>query len=230
MKNKKLLLAIVVVGLAGLVAPQASAQLIITSQTNQFNIFANSAPGSAGYYFSFDILTRDFDKWNGPQSLISVDLTISGRNTGSFFVGASPAVTINSATAQQNFSFVGGGGPASIFDATPYNLATSPGPLPQLSSVGMLNLPDGSNAWQLNGTYGYTDPTLLASYFTGPGTFQMRLNNLLQISASGGTPIGSGLISTGDVIVTLTAVPEPSTWALALAGGVFGWAALRRRR
>jgi hypothetical protein len=228
MKNRQLFLIALLAG--GLLVPSANAQLIITSQTNQFNIFANSAPGSAGYYFSFDILTRDFDKWNGLQPLISVDLTISGRNTGSFFVGASPAVTINSATAQQNFSFVGGGGPASIFDATPYNLATSPGPLPQLSSVGMLNLPDGSNAWQLNGTYSYTNPTLLASYFTGPGTFQMRLNNLLQISASGGTPIGSGLISTGDVIVTLTAVPEPSTWALALAGGGFGWAALRRRR
>lgn len=230
MKYKKLVLLVLVACLACFLAPKAPAQLIITSQTNQFNIFANSAPGSAGYYFSFDILTRDFDKWDGPQSLVSVDVTIFGRNTGSFFVGGSPAVTINSATAQQNFSFVGGGGPASIFDAAPYNLATSPGPLPQLSSVGMLNLPDGPNAWQLNGTYSYTDPTLLASYFTGPGTFQMQLNNLLQITASGGTPIGSGLISTGDVIVTLTAVPEPSTWALALGGGLFGWVALRRRR
>ena len=210
----------------------APAQLIITNQTNSFDVFATNAPGAAGYYFSFDTLTKDFDKWSGPESLISVEITFMGRNTGSFFVGASPAATVTAVNSQQNFSFVGGGGPTSIFDASPYDLTTSPGPLPQSSSVGMFSLPTGgsTNAWQLNGTYTYTDPTLLASYFTGAGKFQMRLNNLLQIFASSGTPIGSGLISTGDVTVTMTAIPEPSTLSLALVGALFGWTVLKRPR
>lgn len=232
MKNKKLPLAILVACFALLLAPNAPAQLLITnSQTNQFDIFATSGTSLPGYFYSFDTLTRDFDQWSGPESLLSVQVTIFGRNTGSFFVGASPAVTVNAATAQQNFSFVGGGGPASIFDAVPYDLTTAPA-LPASSSAGMFNLPSGAgtNTWQINNIYTFTDPALLASYFTGTGKFQMRLNNLLQIFASGGTPIGSGLISTGDVIVTTTAIPEPSTLSLALAGGLFGWLALRRRR
>ena len=232
MKTKQLRLAILITSLAVLPPLQSPAQLIITnSQTNQFDIFATSGTSLPGYFYSFDTLTRDFDQWSGPESLLSVQITILGRNTGSFFVGASPAVTVNAATAQQNFSFVGGGGPASIFDPVPYDLTTAPA-LPASSSVGMFNLPGGAgtNTWQINGTYTFTDPTLLASYFTGTGKFQMRLNNLLQIFASGGTPIGSGLISTGDVTVTMTAIPEPSTWALALTGGLFGWIAVRRGR
>lgn len=232
MNSKNLCLTVVVACLSGFFAPRVSAQLIITnSQTNQFNIFATGGTSLPGYFYSFDTLTRDFDQWSGPETLLSVQVTIFGRNTGSFFVGASPSVTVNAATAQQNFSFVGGGGPASIFDAVPYDLTTTPA-LPASSSVGMFNLPGGvgTNTWQINNTYTFTDPALLASYFTGTGKFQMRLNNLLQIFASGGTPIGSGLISTGDVIVTTTAIPEPSTLSLALAGGLFGWLALRRRR
>lgn len=233
MKTKQLRLAILITGLAGLLPLHSPAQLIITnSQTNQFNIFATSGTSLPGYFYSLDTLTRDFDQWGGPERLLSVQVTIFGRNTGSFFVGASPAVTVNAATAQQNFSFVGGGGPASIYDAAPYDLTTAPA-LPASSSVGMFNLPGGAgtNTWQINNTYTFTDPTLLASYFTGTGKFQMRLNNLLQIFASSGTPIGSGLISTGDVIVTTTAIPEPSTWVLAIAGGLVGWlVAVRRRR
>jgi len=207
--------------LLAIVAPaSAPAQLVVTNEAKQFNVSANPAPGSAGYYFSYDVLTNSFAKWNGPETLVSVEITIFGRNTGSFFVGASPAVSVTSATAQQNFSFIGGGGPASIFDSSPYNVATDPGPLPQLSSVGMFNLPDGPNLWQLNGTFTYTDPALLDSYFTGTGTFELRLSNLLQITATGGAPIGTGLLSTGDVTVTMTAVPEPSTIGLVLLAGV----------
>jgi len=210
----------------------SSAQLVITNtEVKQFNVSANITPGSAGYYFSYDVLTNSFAKWSGPETLVSVEITIFGRNTGSFFVGASPAVSVTDATAQQNFSFIGGGAPASIFDASPYNLATEPGPLPQPSSVGLFNLPDGPNLWQLNGTYTYTDPALLASYFTGAGNFELRLSNLLQIFATGGTPIGSGLLSTGDVTVTMTAVPEPSSFGLLLlAGAAAGGAVWRRRR
>lgn len=206
----------------------ASAQLVV-SQTNHYNVFASSTPGSAGYYYSFDSISNSFDKWSRPEALISVEITILGRNSGSFFVGASPAATVTSATAQQNFTFVGGGGPASIFDSSPYNLSTTPGPLPQLSSVGMFNLPDGVNLWKVNGTYTYTNSALLTSYFTGSSSFQLNLNNLLQITASGGTVIGGGLLSTGDVVVKMTAVPEPSTWALLLATAGSGLFFLRRR-
>lgn len=208
----------------------SSGQLVVSNETKPFDVSADSTPGSSGYYFSYDVLTNSFAQWSGPETLVSVEITILGRNTGSFFVGASPAVSVTSATAQQNFSFIGGGAPASIFDASPYSLATEPGPLPQLSSVGMFNLPDGPNLWQLNETYTYTDPALLASYFTGAGTFELRLSNLLQITATGGTPIGTGLLSTGDVTVTMTAVPEPSTVGLLLlAGAVVGGVVWRRR-
>jgi hypothetical protein len=226
-------LAAVFAALLAVAVPISSpAQLVITNtEMKEFNVSADSTPGSAGYFFSYDVLTNSFAKWSGPETLVSVEITIFGRNTGSFFVGASPAVSVTDATAQQNFSFIGGGGPASIFDASPYTMATEPGPLPQLSSVGMFNLPDGPNLWQLNGTYTYTDPALLASYFTGAGTFELRLNNLLQIFATGGTPIGAGLISTGDVTVTMTAVPEPSSFGLLLlAGAAAGGAVWRRRR
>lgn len=206
----------------------STAQLVVTNEQQQYNVSASTTPGSAGYYYSFDVLTNSFAKWSGPETLISVEISILGRNTGSFFVGASPAVSVTSATAQQNFSFVGGGAPPSIFDAAPYDLVPDPGPLPQLSSVGMFNLPDGPNMWQLNGTYVYTDPALLSSYFTGAGSFQLRLSNLLQITASGGNPIGSGLLSTADVTVTMTAVPEPSSLAL-LFGACLVFCVFRRR-
>jgi len=210
--------------------PSAEAQLITETQTIAYTVSADSTAGSGGYYFSFDTLVENFARWNYAEPLVSVAVEINGRNAGSFFVGSATAQTITTATAQQNFTFLGGGGaPPSLFDASPYNLTTVPGPLPQLSTVGMLNLENGLNDWQLNGTYTFTDPAQLL-YFTGPGTFGLQMNNLLQITATDGTVIGGGLVSTGEVVVTMSSVPEPSSVVLLAFGGVILASVFLRRR
>lgn len=204
-----------------------SAHAQMMTQTNNYDVFASSSPGFGGFYYSSDFLNRSFDKWNASQPLTSVTIEITGRNTGAFFVASSTPETVMSAMAQQNFAFVGGAAPDSIYDSSPYNLVTVPGPLPQPSTVGLLNLEDGSNLWQINGVYTYTDPSALA-FFSGFGTFDLRLANLLMVQSTGGTIIGQGLISTGQVSVTM--VPEPGVTAL-LGLAVLGLAlrAVRRR-
>ena len=78
----------------------------------------------------------------------------------------------------------------------------------------------------LAGTYDLTPNKQYFANLIGTNKIVLDIANLMFVNSTG-TPIGNNLNVSGSV--TLSMVPEPSTWALLALGGVAGWVGLRRR-
>jgi hypothetical protein len=175
--------------------------------------------------------TIAFDPWtNSVNELTSVTLQINGFASGSIiFTGAS--YTVDSPQLFQSFSFTSGNTngvpPDSIFTAAPLQtFPTVPATPGTFSGVQPFTISPTTQI-SLAGTY---DLTLNKQYFAnliGTNKIVLDIANLMFVNSTG-TPIGNNLNVSGSV--TLSMVPEPSTWALLALAAVAGFVGLRRRR
>lgn len=174
--------------------------------------------------------TIAFDAWTNPVSeLTSVTLQINGFASGSIiFSGAS--YTVDSPQLFQSFSFTSGNTngvpPDSIFTAAPLQtFPTVPSTPGTFSGVQPFTISPTTQI-SLAGTYDLTSNKQYFANLIGTNKIVLDIANLMFVNSTG-TPIGNNLNVSGSV--TLSMVPEPSTWALLALGGVAGWVGLRRR-
>jgi hypothetical protein len=168
-------------------------------------------------------------------TLTGISLTINGTASGSFNVFNTDSVDPANLSNPKNrlrLTFSGSGAPA-VQQTTQTTMTTSPGMPYQLSS--------GSSAsFNLS-----PDPQFIgsvtnslfasASYFTGLGTLSSSLVQPFTLTSdnSGNTTVDYNSLSASgyvEVVYTYQAVPEPSTYAMALAGLAYGSYSLFRRR
>lgn len=176
--------------------------------------------------------TVAFDPWTGSvDDLTSVTLQINGFVGGSIiFSGAS--YTVDAPQLFQSFTFTAGSTngapPNTIFTTAPLqSFPTTPGTPGTFSGVQPFTI-DPSTQISLAGTYDLTASKAYFANLIGTNKVILDIASLLFVNSTG-TPIGNNLNASGSV--TLTMVPEPSTFGLLLlAGASAGGAVWRRRR
>lgn len=204
----------------------AIAALFVTTGRSQF-IQSGSFSFSGTNFLSSTIA---FDPWtNSVSELTGVTLQINGFATGSIiFSGAS--YTVDSPQLFQSFSFTSGNTngtpPNSIFTAAPLqSFPTLPATPGTFSGVQPFTISPTTQI-SLAGTYDLTPNKQYFANLIGTNKIVLDIANLMFVNSTG-TPIGNNLNVSGSV--TLSMVPEPSTWALLALGGVAGFVGLRRR-
>jgi hypothetical protein len=174
--------------------------------------------------------TIAFDPWtNSVNELTSVTLQINGFVSGSIiFSGAS--YTVDSPQLFQSFSFTSGNTngvpPDSIFTTAPLQtFPTVPATPGSFSGVQPFTISPTTQI-SLAGTYNLTPNKQYFANLIGTNKIVLDIASLMFVNSTG-TPIGNNLNASGSV--TLSMVPEPSTWAL-LALGLFAGILLALRR
>ena len=200
-------------------AAQSGAQLI--TQPLPFSLTGTSS-----------VTSVSFNQWNptnGP--LTSITLNIDGAVAGTFEVFNTVAtdLTVSNARTQQTFSFLGPGAPSAIFTSTPMTLQTFPSTVPSYAVIdgfdSQIFVLTNNMPIALNGSYNLSS---FASYFTGTGVVTLNVFSSFNISGNGPRTFDkSGLNTSGTV--TLSMVPEPSTYAL-LGVSALALAFVARRR
>jgi hypothetical protein len=176
--------------------------------------------------------TIAFDPWtNSVNDLTSVTLQINGFVSGSIiFSGTS--YTVDSPQLFQSFSFTSGNTngvpPNTIFTTAPLQtFPTVPATPGTFTGVQPFTISPTTQI-SLAGTYDLTGNKQYFANLIGTNKVVLDIASLMFVNSTG-TPIGNNLNVSGSV--TLSMVPEPSTYALLLLGaGALGAAVWRRRR
>jgi len=175
--------------------------------------------------------TIAFDPWtNSVNELTSVTLQINGFVSGSIiFSGAS--YTVDSPQLFQSFSFTSGNTngvpPDSIFTTAPLQtFPTVPATPGSFSGVQPFTISPTTQI-SLAGTYNLTPNKQYFANLIGTNKIVLDIASLMFVNSTG-TPIGNNLNASGSV--TLSMVPEPSTWALLALGSFAGVLLMARRR
>lgn len=172
--------------------------------------------------------TISFDPWtNSLSDLTSVTLQINGFVGGSvIFSGAS--YTVDQPQLFQSFTFTSGNTngvpPNSIFTTAPLQaFPTTPATPGTFSGIQPFTISPTTQI-SLAGSYDLTANKAYFANLIGTNKIVLDVASLLFVNSTG-TPIGSNLNASGSV--TLTMVPEPSTYALlglsALSLGCVCW-------
>jgi hypothetical protein len=175
--------------------------------------------------------TIAFDPWtNSVNELTGVTLQINGFVSGSIiFSGAS--YTVDSPQLFQSFSFTSGNTngvpPNSIFTTSPLQtfptVPTTPG---TFSGVQPFTISPTTQI-SLAGAYDLTSNKQYFANLIGTNRIVLDIASLMFVNSTG-TPIGNNLNVSGSV--TLSMVPEPSTWALLALGSFVGVLLARRHK
>jgi hypothetical protein len=175
--------------------------------------------------------TIAFDPWtNSVNELTSVTLQINGFVSGSIiFSGAS--YTVDSPQLFQSFSFTSGNTngvpPDSIFTTAPLQtFPTVPATPGSFSGVQPFTISPTTQI-SLAGTYNLTPNKQYFANLIGTNKIVLDIASLMFVNSTG-TPIGNNLNASGSV--TLSMVPEPSTWALLALGSFVGVLLARRHK
>lgn len=214
--SKRLLATVFVLAIA--LAASSRAQLI---QSGSFSFSGTN----------FLSTTVAFDPWtNSVDDLTSVTLQINGFVGGSIiFSGAS--YTVDAPQLFQSFTFTSGNTngvpPNSIFTAAPLQtFPTVPATPGTFSGVQPFTISPTTQI-SLAGTYNLTPNKAYFANLIGTNKVVLDIASLVFVNSTG-TPIGNNLNVSGSV--TLSMVPEPSTWTLLLMGAATGGLVLVRRR
>ncbi len=201
------------------------AALIATSRAQLIQSGSFSFSGT-----NFLSSTIAFDPWtNSVNDLTSVTLQINGFVGGSIiFSGTS--YTVDAPQLFQSFTFTSGNTngvpPNSIFTTSPLQtfptVPTTPG---TFSGVQPFTISPTTQI-SLASSYDLTSNKQYFANLIGTNKIVLDIASLMFVNSTG-TPIGNNLNVSGSV--TLSMVPEPSTWAL-LGFGAGSMAFLLRRR
>jgi len=199
MKSRQILTGL---AMATLLGSPASAQIV---QSGAFSFSGTN----------FLSTTVAFDPWTGSvDDLTSVTLQINGFVGGSIiFSGAS--YTVDAPQLFQSFTFTSGSTngapPNTIFTTAPLqSFPTTPETPGTFSGVQPFTI-DPSTQISLAGTYDLTANKAYFANLIGTNKVTLDIASLLFVNSTG-TPIGNNLNASGSV--TLSMVPEPSTYAL----------------
>ena len=168
-------------------------------------------------------------------TLTGITLTISGSDTGSFTITNNLGSSDTVSSPKDNFvtlTYVSEGSPTSYLainktlktgDTFPFAI----GAFQQLTFT--LN---NNNAFSLY-TDNFSDESRWAAYI-GTGVVDFTVDNSPQVTTSGGfytaNTTGVESVETFDITYTYTAVPEPSTWACLILGGMLVLARCRQSK
>jgi len=159
--------------------------------------------------------TVAFDPWTGSvNDLTSVTLQINGFVGGSIIFSGG-TYTVDSPQLFQSFSFTSGNTngvpPDSIFTAAPLQtFPTAPATPGTFSGVQPFTISPTTQI-SLAGTYNLTPNKAYFANLIGTNKVVLDIASLVFVNSTG-TPIGNNLNVSGSV--TLSMVPEPSTYAL----------------
>jgi hypothetical protein len=210
--RKLLLLFIAVVALSG----STHGQLVVQSGS-----FAFSGTNFLSTAISFDPWT------NSLSDLTSVTLQINGFVGGSIIFNGT-SYTVDQPQLFQSFTFTSGNTngvpPSSIFTQAPLQVfPTAPETPGTFNGVQPFTISPTTQI-SLAGSYDLTANKAYFANLIGTNKIVLDVASLLFVNSTG-TPIGSNLNASGSV--TLTMVPEPSTYALlglsALSLGYMRW-------
>jgi len=209
-----------IAGALSFAVPSVHAQLI--TQAQAYSLAGTSA-----------VTSVTFNQWNpSGGSLTNVSLTIAGAVSGTFevFNTTGTNLTVSNARTQQTFTFPGVDAPPALFTTNAMLLQTFPATVPFYAVIdgfdSQVFVLTNNMPLALSDTYDLTD---YASYFTGTGTVTLNIFSSFNISGDGPRTFDrSGLTTAGTA--TLSMVPEPSTYALLMAGCLVAGLAMWRRR
>lgn len=172
----------------------------------------------------------------GTFSIYNDTLTISGISTkisglwGSYSSGVFTPLLTSTPTPGQNTGFYDGTSTPKELDVTLSQNTNNTIALGVSLYLSIYNLPEGSAYSATANQIVLSDPTWLAPEFSISSTSSPAFTANTVVNNLSGFTGGSYSYNTGNPTISLSAVPEPSTYALMLLGGLGLFFAARRRK